>query len=85
MEDTVEALREQLAQANDNNKTLTAKVDELSKTNKEQAVRIEELITYNNKLFARVGVEDNEPVEKPKETEADVVNDIIKLMNKGRK
>lgn len=83
--ETIEELREQLVKANEEKAQLTAKLETATKTNKEQADKITELTTYNNKLFSRLSFEEEQPQNNTSTeiTEEEQVNNILKLMNKG--
>ena len=84
MEETIEQLREQLVKANEDNKALKTANEELTKTNKEQLDRINELTTYNNKLFTRLTFDAPKEDTPKQETEADVINRIVDKIKGGK-
>lgn len=84
---TIEELREQLATANEQNATLTEQLKTATTNLAESQKRIDELVTYNNKLFTRLSFEqtETENKESAQETEDDVVKDIVEKMKKRGK
>lgn len=86
MDETIEELREQLLKEKEKVNTLTTSLQQAKDANAKQAERINELTTYNNKLFSRLAFEENEPQKQTEpQTEEDTINAIIKIMNKEEK
>lgn len=84
--ETIEELREQNVKLNEELNKSKAQLVQALATSKEKDARINELTTYNNKLFARLSFDEEDPQqdEEP-ETEQAQIDAIIKLMDKGGK
>ncbi len=84
--ETIEELRELNAKLNEELASTKAILEKANATNQEKDKRIDELTTYNNKLFSRLSFEEDKPQkDNEPQTQEDVINDIIKIMSKEEK